>query len=196
MGIKLTEQSIMAAVTDMEAAVVHSRFNLATGLRDPQTAIKAIIQAVEAILEESGVPRSKVIGIGIGLAGIIDNQKAICSYSPILGWRQVQLAQPIEDHLHLPVYIENDVNALTIAEHWFGAGRGLSHFLVVTIGRGIGTGIVANDQLDRGAMGGAGEFGHITLQLGGPQCKCGKTGCLEALAADPAVVRTTIVSVI
>ncbi|GER91089.1 xylose repressor protein [Dictyobacter vulcani] len=188
-GVKLTEQSIVAVLTDMEAAIVHCTTTLATSLRDPQTAIETIIQTVETTIEESDVPRSKVIGVGIGLAGMIDSQESVCCYSPILGWRQVQLAQPIEQRLQLPVYIENDVNALTIAEHWFGEGRGLPHFLVATIGRGIGMGIVANGQIDRGAMGGAGEFGHITMQPGGPQCGCGKAGCLEALAADQAVVR-------
>ncbi|MBE3559293.1 MAG: ROK family protein [Ktedonobacteraceae bacterium] len=188
-GIKLAEQSIVAAVTDLEADVVHCEHKQVSGLQDPQAAIEAIIQAVEATLEESTIPRSKIMGIGIGLAGVIDSQEAVCNYSPILGWRQVQLAQPIERRLHLPVYIENDVNTLTMAEQWFGAGHGLSHFLVVTIGRGIGMGIVANGQFYRGTIGGAGEFGHIVLQPDGPQCGCGKAGCLEALAADPAVAR-------
>jgi N-acetylglucosamine repressor len=188
-GIKLAEQSIVAAVTDLEAAVVHWRIDRANGLREPRTAIEAIIQSVETTLEESNIPRSKVMGIGIGLAGVIDSEEALCSYSPILGWRHVQLAEPIEHRLHLLVHIENDVNTLTMAEQWFGAGRGLPHFLVVTIGRGIGMGVVANGQFYRGAIGGTGEFGHICLQPGGPRCECGKTGCLEALAADPAIVR-------
>ncbi len=188
-SIKPAEQSIVVAVTDLGAAVVHSRLTPANDLPDPQAAIEAIIQAVETSLEESAVPRSKVMGIGIGLGGVIDSQQGICCYSPTLGWRQVHLAQLIEQRLHLPVYIENDVNTLTIAEQWFGAGRGLSDFLVVTIGSGIGMGVVANGQIYRGSGGGAGEFGHLTLQPGGPQCACGKFGCLEALAADPAVVR-------
>lgn len=188
-GVKLAGQSIVVAVTNLEAAVVHSRHTPVNNLRDPQAAIETIIQAVEDSLEESAVPRSKVMGIGIGLGGLIDSQQGICRYSPFLGWRQVPLAQLIEQRLHLPVYIENDVNTLTIAEQWFGAGRGLSHFLVVTIGSGIGAGVVTNGQIYRGAGGGAGEFGHLTLQPGGPLCACGKAGCLEALAADPAVAR-------
>lgn len=188
-GIKLTEHSIVTAVTDLEASVVHWKLSLENDLHDSQTAIEAIIQAAETVIRDSGVPRASVIGIGIGLAGVIDNQEGACYYSAIPAWRHVQLAQPIGHRLHLPVYIENNVNALTMAEKWFGAGRGLPHFLVVTIGRGIGMGVVANDWFYRGAMGGAGEFGHITLQPDGPRCDCGRVGCLEALAADPAVVR-------
>jgi predicted NBD/HSP70 family sugar kinase len=89
----------------------------------------------------------------------------------------------------VPVYLENDVNTLTIAEQWFGYGHEVDHFVVVTIGRGVGAGIVVNRQFYRGAMGGAGEVGHITLVDDGPPCDCGKRGCLEALASDPAVVR-------
>ncbi|MBO0780843.1 MAG: ROK family transcriptional regulator [Ktedonobacteraceae bacterium] len=188
-GIKLTEQSIVAAVTDLEAAVVHWRLEPENDLQNPEKAIAAIIRTVEAALKESAVPPSRVMGLGIALAGVIDSQDAVCYYSPILGWRQVQLAQPIEDRLHLPVYVENDVNTLTMAEQWFGAGRDFPHFLMVTIGRGIGMGVVANGQFYRGSIGGAGEFGHITLQPDGPRCGCGKSGCVEALAADPAIVR-------
>ena len=86
----------------------------------------------------------------------------------------------------LSIYLENDVNTLTIAEQWFGHGRHVDHFAVVTVGRGIGSGIVMNGQFCRDA---AGEIGHTTLLLDGPRCDCGKVGCLEAVAADPAVIR-------
>jgi predicted NBD/HSP70 family sugar kinase len=87
------------------------------------------------------------------------------------------------------VYLENDVNTLTITEQLFGPGHEVADFAVVTIGRGIGMGMVLNYQLYEGTHGGVGELGHITLEAGGPLCNCGKSGCLEALAADPAVIR-------
>lgn len=99
------------------------------------------------------------------------------------------MAQPIAEALSLPVYLENDVKTLAIAEQWFGSGHGVNDFAVMTVGRGIGGGFVASGQLCRGTRGGAGEIGHITVQRDGPLCQCGKRGCLEALAADPAVVR-------
>ncbi|MEO7913647.1 MAG: ROK family protein, partial [Roseiflexaceae bacterium] len=106
-----------------------------------------------------------------------------------LQWHSVPLRHMLEQRLGLPVVIENDVNTLTMAEQWFGAGVGVNDFLVVTLGRGIGMGMVLNGQLYRGGCGGGGEFGHITMVPDGPRCDCGKRGCLEALVADPAIVR-------
>jgi glucokinase-like ROK family protein len=188
-GLKLTERSIISALADLEANVLHDRLTPVQGMEDPQAAIAAISRAIEEVLNAADVPRARIMGIGIGLAGIIDSHTGVCTYSPILKWRQVELVRPLEERFRLPVYIDNDVNTLTIAEQWFGHGHGVEHFLVVTIGRGVGMGAVVNGQTYRGASGGAGEFGHITLQEDGPLCGCGKRGCLEALVADYALAR-------
>jgi predicted NBD/HSP70 family sugar kinase len=95
----------------------------------------------------------------------------------------------LQTRLQVPVYIDNDVNTLTLAERWFGAGQGIDHFLTVTIGRGVGLGIVVNGQFYRGGSGGAGEFGHTVLQPDGPECECGKRGCLEAYVGDHGLLR-------
>ena len=130
-----------------------------------------------------------VLGMGLGMAGGIDRRSGVCRFSPFLGWRDVPLRQMLEKRLGLPVVIENDVNTFTMAEKWFGAGVGVSDFLVVTLGRGIGMGMVLNGQLYRGGCGGGGEFGHTTVAPDGPQCDCGKKGCLETFASDPAILQ-------
>jgi predicted NBD/HSP70 family sugar kinase len=200
-GVKLMEHAVTSALTDLDAQVLHYRVTplpaadpstlLRTGRRLPtvDAILPLIVQAIETTIAESGVDRGRMLGIGVGMAGLVDGEAGICRYSPFFGWRDVQIAEPIAAHFGLPVYLENDVNTLTIAEQWFGYGHGVDHFVVVTVGRGIGAGTVVNGQFYRGAMGGAGEFGHITLQDDGPPCDCGKRGCLEALASDPAVVR-------
>lgn len=210
-GVKLMEQAITSALTDLDAQVLHHRVTalktpdprLAAGATLPTAAatgssdsewnivgvLQTIIEAIEATIAESGVERRRVLGIGVGMAGVVDGAAGVCRYSPFFDWRDVPMAKPIADHFGLPVYLENDVNTLTIAEQWFGYGHGIDHFVVVTVGRGIGAGIVVNGQFYRGAIGGAGEFGHITLTSDGPPCDCGKRGCLESLASDPAVVR-------
>jgi predicted NBD/HSP70 family sugar kinase len=99
------------------------------------------------------------------------------------------LRQKVEERIGIPVHIDNDVNTLAMAEKWFGAGQGVDDFLVVTVGRGVGLGIVVNGQLYRGARGGGGEFGHTVVDPQGPRCDCGKRGCLEAYVADPALLR-------
>lgn len=189
-GVKLMEQAITSALTDLDAKVLyHGVTPLTTAATDLASVLQAVIQAVEKTIAESQVDRQRVLGIGIGMAGLVDGEAGICRYSPFFGWRDVKIAEPIAAHFGVPVYLENDVNTLTIAEQWFGYGHEADHFVVVTIGRGIGAGIVVNRQFYRGALGGAGELGHITLTADGPPCDCGKRGCLEALASDPAVVR-------
>ncbi|MEW6232058.1 MAG: ROK family transcriptional regulator [Chloroflexota bacterium] len=213
-GVKLMEQAITSALTDLDAKVLYHRVTplttagsrpLPASIQSPEcsegaaertiagtdlaTILQAITKAVEDTIAESRVERQRVLGIGIGMAGVVDGEAGICRYSPFFGWRNVKIAEPIATHFRVPVYLENDVNTLTIAEQWFGHGHGVDHFVVVTVGRGIGAGIAVNGQFSRGALGGAGEVGHITLQENGPPCDCGKRGCLEALASDPAVVR-------
>jgi predicted NBD/HSP70 family sugar kinase len=196
-GVKLREGSVTSALTDLDAQVLHHRVtDLAIAGQaagsdsvDPQVVLPVLIEAIEHTIIESGVERERVLGIGVGLAGLTDNTRKVCLYSPFFGWRNVPIAEPLATHFGLPVFLENDVNTLTVAEKWFGSGHDVDHFVVVTVGRGIGAGLVSNGQFNRGARGGAGEFGHITLVPDGPPCDCGKRGCLEALASDPAVVR-------
>jgi predicted NBD/HSP70 family sugar kinase len=191
-GLKLMEHAVTSALTDLDAKVLHHRITPLAAPEDgwrPEGVLPTVIQAIEATIAEAGVERQLVLGIGVGMAGLVDGEAGVCRYSPFFGWRDIEVAAPIASSLRLPVYLENDVNTLTIAEQWFGYGHGVQHFVVVTVGRGIGAGIVVNGQFYRGAMGGAGEFGHITLLAGGPPCDCGKQGCLEALASDQAMVR-------
>lgn len=196
-GLKLMEQTITSALTDLDASVLHHRVTPLTTAAgtNPEDVLQTIVQAVESTISEAEVDRARVLGIGIGMAGVVDGEAGICRYSPFFGWRDVPIAEPVASHFGLPVYLENDVNTLTIAEQWFGYGHGVDHFVVVTVGRGVGAGIVVNGQFYRGALGGAGELGHITLQEDGPPCGCGKRGCLEALTSDPAVVRQAQVAI-
>jgi predicted NBD/HSP70 family sugar kinase len=192
-GAKLMEHAIVTAVTDLDANVLHHQlWPLEVGAgqaADPGRLIDRLILAIERTIVHQGVARAQLLGIGVGMAGLVDAVKGVSRYSPFFGWQDVQIAAPLQEHFQLPVYLENDVNTLTIAEQWFGYGQGVEHFVVVTVGRGIGAGIVLNGQFYRGALGGAGEVGHMKLQPRGPRCDCGAHGCLEALASDTAILR-------
>ena len=132
-----------------------------------------------------------LLGIGLGVPGTVDAQRGIVD-SPILGWEQVALGPTLGEALGLPVLVDNDVNTLAVAERLYGRGREAEHFLTVTIGLGVGLGIVVGGDLYRGARGGAGEFGHVPVVEDGPLCECGMHGCLEALVGDPALVGQAI----
>ncbi len=187
-GIKLTEYGLTTVVTNLAAEVIHSAESNAPLVGDPSAALVAIADAVRKALANSGIKRKMVLGIGIGLAGVIDAGRGVCRYSHILHWENVALSEPLRRKLQIPVWVDNDVNTLAVAEKWFGAGVGLKHFLTVTVGRGIGLGIVLNGEIYRGAIGGAGELGHTIVSTDGPPCQCGRSGCLEALVGEPALV--------
>lgn len=188
-GLKLAERQISAALTDIEATILYTLTVPVTEMTLVERAVAALAGAVEQMIARSSVSRDRVTGVGIGLAGIIDAERGLCRYSPFLDWRDVPLKQLVEKKIDIPVRIDNDVNTLAMAEKWFGAGQGVDDFLVVTVGRGVGLGIVINGQFYRGTRGGGGEFGHTVMDPDGPLCDCGKHGCLEAYVADPALVQ-------
>jgi len=182
-GIKLAEEDATLALTDLNARIVAQRTILLQE-RDPASISLQLARGVNDLLDAAGVTRSRLLGVGVGLAGVIDSQAGICRISPHNGWRNVPFSKLLEDELDCIVYLDNNVNTLTLVEQLYGAGQQVPDFLVITVGHGIGLGIVANGQLYRGAGGGAGEFGHTIIDPTGDVCTCGHRGCLETLVAD------------
>jgi predicted NBD/HSP70 family sugar kinase len=187
-GIKLAEDQITGALTDLKATIL-ARYTAPITVPDLETVIETIAEVVETLLANARNRPRRFLGVGIGLAGIVDDRKGILRHSPIFGWKNVPLTDLMASQIGAPIYIDNDVNTLTITELWFGKGKGVDNFLTVTIGRGVGLGIVLNGQVYLGARGGVGEFGHTVIDPQGLACACGKHGCLETYVADPAILR-------
>lgn len=186
-GVKLTTDHVITTITDLGGNPLEQRM---AGLGDdlsPESVVRTVGIIVDDIRSE--FEGRRVVGLGLGMAGLIDRGEGVCRYSPFLPWRDVPIRSMLADRVGLPVIVENDVNALTIAERWFGVGASTPNFLVVTIGRGVGMGIMLHGALYRGASDGAGEFGHVTIVDGGELCVCGKHGCLEAYVSEPALQR-------
>jgi N-acetylglucosamine repressor len=188
-GIKLTETHAVCALTDLEAMII-AKSSMQLSGHEPVQVVDDLARMVLSFIREQKIAKKQLLGVGVGLAGIIDAEDGILRQSPIYGWDNVPLRDMLQSKLRIPVYIENDVNTLTLTERWFGHGQGVDNFLTVTVGRGVGLGIVANGQFYRGQNGGAGEFGHITINPQGPLCACGKHGCLEAYVGDPGLIRS------
>jgi len=187
-GIKLMEDHAIGAITDLEATLIakHSE-----RLQDHslENILDVLASIVNTLVVEAEVDRGQLLGVGVGLAGILDARRGVLRYSPIFGWHDVPLEELLHSRLHVPVHIDNDVNTLTLNEKLFGAGQGIDNFLTVTIGRGVGLGIVVDGHLYRGVNGGGGEFGHTVIDPNGPVCACGKRGCIETYISDPALLR-------
>jgi predicted NBD/HSP70 family sugar kinase len=188
-GLKLAETNITAALLDLEANLIRTQVD-AFDIHSTGDAIQRLSGAVEALLRACDLRKEQLIGVGVGLPGIVDAEQGILQHSPIFGWHDFKLKEALQDRLEVPVYVDNDVNTLTLTEKWFGAGQGVDHFLTVTIGRGVGLGIVIDGQLYHGSHGGAGEFGHTVIDPNGTVCDCGKRGCLETIVSDPNLVRS------
>jgi len=194
-GVKLAIHAISCVLTDLEANVLGAieyafpSTDPTAPPFDPQATIQITIETIQRLLAMKKVDPARLLGIGIGLNGIVDAEAGLSCTAPHFGWHNISFATPIADYFGVPVYMENDTRTLTLAEQWFGAGREVDNFIAIGVGYGIGSGIVINKQLYRGATSAAGEFGHIVVQKDGPLCSCGKRGCLETLAAIPGIMQ-------
>jgi glucokinase len=130
-------------------------------------------------------PGAEILGVGVGAPGPLDTKRGIVLLTPNLGWVNMPLRQIIRDRLGLPAALDNDANCAVLGEWWVGAARGARHAIGITIGTGIGGGLILDGRLYHGASDVAGEIGHTTIDTEGRRCKCGNYGCLEAYASGP-----------
>lgn len=130
-------------------------------------------------------PGAEILGVGVGAPGPLDTKRGVVLLTPNLGWVNMPLRQLIHDRLGLPAALDNDANCAVLGEWWVGAARGARHAIGITIGTGIGGGLIIDGQLYHGASDVAGEIGHTTIDTEGRRCKCGNYGCLEAYASGP-----------
>jgi glucokinase-like ROK family protein len=186
-GIKLMEGHAVGALTDLNATIL-AKDSIELADKQYETSVETLIALVNRLIHSSGIPTKQLMGLGIGLAGVVDFAHGIVKQNPFFGWRNILLRDVLETRMHVPVYIDNDVNTLTLSEKWLNRGQPEDNFIVITIGRGIGMGIVINGEVYRGKGGGAGELGHVMVDPNGPLCDCGKRGCLESLVSDRALV--------
>jgi predicted NBD/HSP70 family sugar kinase len=152
-------------------------------------ALDRLCRILAAAVESHAGP---LLGVGVGVPGSVDSQASGVVDAPTLGWSDAQVGPMLRAALGVPVLVDNDVNTLAAAESIYGVGRAHSSYLVVTVGRGIGCGIVIDGNIYRGANGGAGEIGHIPVSDDGPACACGARGCLEATIGDVALLAAAV----
>jgi predicted NBD/HSP70 family sugar kinase len=182
-GMKLTGKEILGVTTDLRANVLSSASAPLTS-REPETVAVAISKLAQALAEQ--VPEVTALGIGIG--GLVTNHSVVAS-APFLEWQDVPLGSMLETLTGLPTVIENDVVAFTEAEHWFGAGRGLDRFAVLTLGVGIGYGLVIHNDIVVDADSGIGLVGHWPLDPYGPLCPSGHRGCARSVLTQLAITQ-------
>jgi N-acetylglucosamine repressor len=189
-GIDLRDYQIVGAVLDLHGRIIYEEVRQVVLRDNAASAVDLIVESVEALITHSHVPRDKMLGLGCGVSGVVNAREGISLESWILNWHCVELRNPLRERLGMPVFVDNAVNCLACYEKSYGNGRNYHDFLLITLGRGLGMAVVIRDALYRGAKGQGCEFGHITFDMNGRLCECGKRGCLEAYISDRGIFRT------
>jgi len=148
---------------------------------------RMVEEVIEVTMAETGAARDDFVGVGIGAPGPLDREAGVVVVAPNLGWRNFPLRERLVGRVGLPATLDNDANCATVGEWWVGAAKGGRNVIGITIGTGIGGGLILNGQLYHGASDVAGEIGHTTIDSTGRRCKCGNYGCLEAYCSGPAI---------
>lgn len=189
-GIDVGGTNVKIALVDNDGKIIYSNTVPTYAQMGYEYTVNNIKQAIRDLMKETNTDSKSIEAIGFDFPGQVDYKTGVVKLAPnIPGWVNVPIAQMIEEEFHIPTKIDNDVRCAALGEMKFGAGRGCENFVCITVGTGIGSGLVVNGQLVRGAANAAGEIGHIKLQMNdGPICGCGDTGCLEAFASGPSIV--------
>jgi glucokinase-like ROK family protein len=188
-GVDIGATSLDMVLTDVLGQELQKRSMTADVRDDVKEYFKSCIDLVNDMLKTQKIMPSQIIGIGIGVPGPVNFARGVLVAPPLMpAWENF----PIRDHFkdHFPsavVVVDNDVNIMALGEQSTGDGAGIDHFIYIKIGTGIGAGIISNGRIHRGTDGCAGDIGHICVDKQGPICRCGNQGCLEAMAAGPAI---------
>lgn len=188
-GVKLAPKQATVALVDMEARVLHREDLPLSPAASAEVVVGTVRKGIEQVLSATEVPMEKLLGIGVVMPGIINPFTGTATAAYFLGWASLPIRDILEQEMGLPVYVDNDANAMALAEALYGAGVGERDLLALTVGVGIGAGVIIGGQIHRGTRFGAGELGHMCVVRDGPRCGCGRYGCLEAVAGDAAIVR-------
>jgi predicted NBD/HSP70 family sugar kinase len=187
-GVDFDHDYVRVALADLSATVLAEGGEAIDVDHAAGDAVGAVVAIVEALRQEARVEQDRLVGAGVGLAGPVDPRTGLVASPLILpGWAGRRVRCELGERLGLPVEVENDANLGALAEGALGAARGLSDFVYVRLGSGLGAGVVAGGRLCRGANGLAGEIGHVQVRADGAVCRCGNRGCLETVASEGAL---------
>lgn len=157
--------------------------------------INDIWESIVIKIKSENIIKEDINGIGVGIPGYIDTDSGIVYEAINIGWKNINIKQELKKISGLPVHIENDANIAVLGENWQGAGNQAKHVIAVTLGTGVGGGIITNGEILNGRNGMAGELGHILIEEDGAHCNCGNRGCLETIASATGIVRQAIIKI-
>ena len=190
-GVDIGGTSIKGAAVNEKGEVIDV-FSMSVEKGENQNVtVNKLIVLIQNYLSEHHYDNANCLGIGFGIPGSIDSEHGIVSYSNNLRWNELHFIEMVSEKIDLPIRITNDANAATLGEYKFGAGRKYKNIIMMTLGTGVGGGLIINGELYEGKMGKGAEIGHSVIKYDGRRCTCGRRGCLEAYASATGLIRDT-----
>ena len=179
--IDLGGTNLKVALLNLKYQIIAKNVLSTRKFKKKESLILAIVESVKGFLKSRNLSNRQILGLGLGLPGPIDVERGLVHFFPnIPGWKEVHLKRILQKKLNLPVFLDNDANLMSLAEYKLGAARGTRNALCITLGTGVGSGIIINGKLYRASSFAAGEIGHLPINEHGPKCNCGGVACLEA----------------
>ena len=191
-GIDIGGTFIKAAIVQSNGTIVIKR-SIPTQSGDPVDIVfSRIYELILQLLDQTKIDMGRVVGVGIGIPGIVDFATGIAYDVPNLGWKNISVIAPLQERLPVPIYLDNDANVASLGEMWVGAAKGSRDVFCVTLGTGVGGGVIVDGRPLRGSHLLSGEIGHIVVMEDGFDCRCGNKGCLETVASATGVRRLAL----
>lgn len=188
-GVDIGGTTIKIGIIKTEGLIVE-KWEIKTNKEDNAKNIPLDIwTSIKLKLKKLDIEKTAILGIGVGAPGFVDVKTGEVSIAVNLGWKDFKLAAILKELSGLPVIVDNDANIAAVGENWKGSGKLADNLIAITLGTGVGGGIIANGLVLNGVNGTAGEIGHITVEAGGSPCNCGRNGCLETVASATGIVR-------
>ncbi len=190
-GIDVGGTNLKAGLVDDQGRIISTTKMKIAQIKDQEMLAQTMAEMTCELAQMAGVPMEEIASVGVGVPGTVEIRSGSLLYSCNLPLRNVPLRRLFHKHLRMPLYIENDANCAALGEYYVGAGRNSKRFVMITLGTGVGGGIIHNGKIFHGSNGMAGEVGHMSIAYGGHPCPCGRCGCWEQYASASALKRLT-----
>jgi glucokinase len=188
-GVNFDLTYITAGIVDENGSIIYKEAIPTLKYREPEAILKDLAALCLRVVEKNGLVIKDIKSVGIGCYGSVDTEKGIMIYSSYFNFKNVPIISILKKYIPVPIKCENDANCYALAESRYGATKGYSNSIIVTLGTAISGGIIINNQIYSGKYYGAGEFGHHVIIFGGEQCECGRKGCWAAYASQKGLLR-------
>lgn len=187
-GVYAAAEVIHTVIATLDGQIAYSDERKIVSLPSKEQFLDMIKENIHFVIQNSHINLESIIGVGVGMHGLVDPEEGVAVFSPHLNLENIPIKDNLEQEFNLPVFVENDVRTLALAESWYGEGQDVSNFICLSVGLGVGSGIVINNEIYNGPLNTAGEIGHTIVDVNGPRCRCGNYGCLEAYASEHAIL--------